>query len=447
MNFINDFFKLKEKGTTVTKELIAGITTFLSMSYILVVNPIILSDGTGMSKSGIFIATVIAAALGTLVMGLLANYPVALAPGMGVNAFFSATVIGIMGYTYQQALAAVFISGILFLVISVTSLREKIINAIPKNLKLAVGAGIGFFIAFVGLKGSGIITYLTAGDVIPMLGDLADPAILVAVFGLVVTVILYLLKVPASIFIGLVITALFAVITGQAGQLGEMKFSDHHLGDFWDGIVNGKWDFKFFVVIFTFLFIDFFDTAGTLVTVGRRAGMLNEEGELEGSSNALLADAIATVVGAAAGTSTTTSYIESLSGVEVGGRTGLTSVFTGLLFILAIFLYPLTGYVTSAVTAPALIMVGILMASQLKEIEWDDIAIAIPAFITIIIMPLAYSISTGIALGFIFYPLTLILTKRRKEVNTIMYILGAVFLIYFLVSSNTVMDPIYDLFK
>lgn len=447
MNFINDFFKLKEKGTTITRELIAGITTFLSMAYILAVNPMILSDGTGMNPNGIFLATIIAAAVGTLVMGLVANYPVALAPGMGVNAFFSATVIGIMGYTYQQALAAVFISGILFLVISVTSLREKIINAIPKNLKLAVGAGIGFFIAFVGLKGSGIITYLTVDGVVPMLGDLADPAVLVAVFGLVVTVILYLLKVPASIFIGLVITALFAGLTGQAGTLDKMDFSQHHLGSFWDGIVNGHWDFKFFVVIFTFLFIDFFDTAGTLVTVGRRAGLLNEEGELEGSSKALLADSIATVVGAAAGTSTTTSYIESLSGVETGGRTGLTSVFTGILFILSIFLLPLTGYITSAVTAPALIMVGILMASQLKEIEWDDIAIAIPAFITIIIMPLAYSISTGIALGFIFYPLTLILTKRRKEVNTIMYILGVVFLIYFLVSSNTVMDPIYDLFK
>ncbi len=458
MDFVKDFFKLEEKGTSVGRELIAGLTTFLSMAYILVVNPMILG-ATGMDPSGVFIATVIAAAVGTLVMGIVANYPIALAPGMGVNAFFTYTVVFTMGYSYQQALAAVFISGILFLIISFTGIREKIINAIPNNLKLAVGAGIGLFIAFIGLKNSGIVTYdsgtlvefgtsnPTPSKVIPMLGDLADPAILVAVIGLIITIILYVLKIRAAIFIGLVITTLVSVALGQSGTLETMDFNNHLIGEFWDGITDGIWNFKFFIVIFTFLFIDFFDTTGTLVTVGRRAGLVNEEGELVGSNKALFADATATVVGSIAGTSTTTSYIESLSGVEAGGRTGLTSVFTGLLFILSIFLLPFTGYITFAVTAPALIMVGILMASQLKEIDWEDIAVAIPAFLTIIIMPLAYSISTGIALGFIFYPITLIVSKRGKEVNPIMYFLAFIFLIYFLVSSNTVMDPIYDFFK
>ncbi len=460
MKVFNDFFKLQEKGTTLTKELIAGLTTFLSMAYILAVNPTILgTPGTGMDPGGVFIATVIAAAVGTLVMGLVANYPVALAPGMGMNAFFTYTVIFTLGYSFQQALAGIFISGILFLILAFSGIREKVINAIPNNLKLAVGAGIGFFIAFIGLKNSGIITYdpgtLTdpvtgdpsPGSVIPMLGDLANPAILVAVIGLIITIILYVLRVPASIFIGLILTAIVSAILGQSGTAESVGVNEYHIGAFWKGFTEGTWDFKFFIVIFTFLFLDFFDTAGTLVTVGRRAGLVSEEGQLQDSSRALFADATATVVGAVAGTSSTTSYIESLSGVEAGGRTGLTSVFTGLFFILSLVLLPFLGYVTFAVTAPALVMVGILMASQLKEIEWEDLAVAVPAFLTIIAMPLAYSISTGIALGFIFYPITLIATKRHKEVNTIMYILAAVFLIYFVVSSNTVMDPIYNLFK
>jgi len=458
MKIINDFFKLQEKGSTIGKELIAGITTFLSMAYILVANPLILSDGAGMDKGGVFIATVIAAAVGTLVMGLLANYPVALAPGMGMNAFFAFTVAlpvayGGMGYTYQQALAGVFVSGLIFVLLAISGIREKIINAIPNNLKLAVGAGIGLFIAFIGLKGSGIITYTLPVDgvnptqVFPKLGDLGDPAILVAVIGLLITIILYVKKVPAAIFLGLILTTIVSIILGQSGEAIEFDFSNNHIGSLFEGFKSGVWDFRFFIVIFTLLFLDFFDTAGTLVTVGRRAGLVNEEGVLQGSSKALLADATATVIGAVAGTSSTTSYIESLSGVEAGGRTGLTSVFTAILFMLSIFLLPLSGFVTFAVTAPALIMIGILMASQLKEIEWNDLAVAVPAFLTILIMPLAYSISVGIALGFIFYPITLIATKRHKEVNPIMYILAVVFIIYFLTSSNTVMDPIYDLFK
>ncbi|QVK19647.1 NCS2 family permease [Mycoplasmatota bacterium] len=451
---MNDYFRLQEKGTTVTKELIAGLTTFLSMAYILGVNPGILSTpGTEMNFNGVFIATVVAAALGTLIMGILANYPVALAPGMGMNAFFTYTVIFTMGYKFEQALAGIFISGIIFLILALTGVREKIINAIPNNLKLAVGAGIGFFIAFIGLKNSGIITYLpndNPAEIIPTLGDLGNPAILVAVIGLIITIILYVLKVPAAIFLGLVITTIVSVLFGQSqsGAAQAINFKEDHLfGAFFKGFTDGTWDFKFFIVIFTFLFLDFFDTAGTLVTVGRRAGLVSKEGQLLGSKKALVADATATVIGAVSGTSSTTSYVESLSGVEAGGRTGLTSVFTGLFFVLSIVLLPLTGYITAAVTAPALIMVGILMASQLKEIDWDDTAVAVPAFLTIIAMPLAYSISTGIALGFIFYPITLLVSKRHKEINVIMYILAVVFILYFLVSSNTVMDPIYDLFK
>ncbi len=462
MDFIKDYFKLEEKGSTITKELIAGITTFLSMAYILIVNPMILGS-TGMDKGAVFIATVIAAAVGTLVMGLLANYPVALAPGMGMNAFFAFTVClpvaaGGMGYSWQQALAGIVISGLIFVCLAVSGVREKIINAIPNNLKLAVGAGIGLFIAFIGLKESGILTYTLPRDaagaltndplnVIPKLGDLGNPAILVAVIGLILTIILYVLRVPAAIFIGLVLTTIVSVLMGQSGDAMKFDLGKNYIGSFVDGFKSGTWDFKFFIVIFTFLFLDFFDTAGTLVTVGRRAGLVSEEGKLVGSGKALLADATATVVGAMVGTSSTTSYIESLSGVESGGRSGLASVFTGLLFILSIVLLPITGYITSAVTAPALIMVGILMASQLKDIEWGEISIAIPAFLTMIIMPLAYNISIGIALGFIFYPITFLVTKRHKEVNLIMYILAIVFIIYFVISSDTVMAPIYDLFK
>jgi AGZA family xanthine/uracil permease-like MFS transporter len=449
MQFIKDFFKIEEKGTTIGRELVAGLTTFLSMAYILVVNPMILSDA-GMDKGAVFIATIIAAAVGTLVMALLANYPVALAPGMGMNAFFTYTVVLTMGYTWQQGLAGIIISGTLFLILALTGVREKIINAIPNNLKLAVGAGIGFFIAFIGLRESGIITFIPNEDpsqILPTLGDLGNPAILVAVIGLIITIILYVLRVPAAIFLGLVLTTVVSVIMGQSSSGSEFDLSNNYIGSFVDGFKEGTWDFKFYIVIFTFLFLDFFDTAGTLVTVGRRAGLVSDDGKLQGSGKALFADATATVVGAAVGTSSTTSYIESLAGVEAGGRTGLTSVFTGLMFIASLAFLPLTGYITSAVTAPALIMVGILMATQLKEIDWHDNAVAIPAFLTIISMPLAYSISTGIALGFVFYPLTLLLSKRHKEVNLIMYILSIVFIIYFIVSSPTVMDPIYDFFK
>lgn len=462
MKFINDFFKIEEKGSTFRKELLAGLTTFLAMAYILFVNSNVLSV-TGMKPGPVFTATAIAAIVGTLIMGIYANYPVALAPGMGMNALFAYTITSASGYnfTWQEALAAVFISGLIFLAISFTGVREKVINAIPQDLKYAVGAGIGLFIAFIGLKGAGIVSYDPyaldkPSNVVPILGDLSSPLVLLAIIGLAITVILYVLKVPAAVFLGIILTSIVGIVwraileaSGKAALAAGLpllpdkiiKLPDApYFGEFIKGFGSYDWGnfesiFTFIIVIFTLLFLDFFDTAGTLVSVGERSGLLDEEGKLKDSGKALAADAVATVVGATVGTSTTTSYVESLSGIEVGGRTGLTAVFVALFFFIALFFSPLLSVVTTSVTAPALIFVGILMSTQLGKVNWNDIAIAIPAFITIIIMPLAYSISTGIAVGFIFYPISMLAAKRYKEVSITMYILSLVFLAYFIVTT------------
>lgn len=449
MESIKRFFKLEERGTTVSRELVAGLTTFLAMAYILFVNPIILgTDGTGMEPERVFTATVIAAVIGTLIMGLLANYPVALAPGMGMNAFFTFTVVLGLGYTWQQALAGVFISGIVFIILSISGIREKIINAIPQNLKYAVGAGIGMFIAFIGLQISSSIDGIIVGnpDTLVDLGNLSNPHVLLTLFGLLLIIVLYLLRVKGAIIFGMIGTAIVGLIfRGIISEsyltfwpsLPKLEFNieaPHFLG-FVEGFgADSVWDVKFFFVIFIFLFVDFFDTAGTLVTVGERAGLF-VNGELKDSGKALLADSTATVVGAIAGTSSTTSYVESLSGIEAGGRTGLTSVFTAIFFALALFLSPLLSLFTAPVTAPVLIFVGILMASQLGKIEWGELEVAIPAFLTILAMPLTYSVADGIAIGFIFYPITMALRGRRKEVHPIMFILGCVFILYFVVTS------------
>ena len=434
-------FKLSSKGTNVKTELLAGLTTFLTMAYILAVNPLILGDA-GMPANSVFLATAIAAALASIIMGLLANYPIALAPGMGVNAFFTYTVVFGFGFTWQAALAAVFISGILFLIVSVTGIRKLVINAIPRQLKLAIGAGIGFFIAFIGLKNAGFIVANEATFV--SLGNLKDPVVLLAVFGILVTVALIAKKVKAAVFYGLVITAVVGIALGLAGIEGmpaapaftdfaNLDFSMPTLGAFISGFdelfANPKW----LVVIFSFLFVDFFDTAGTLVAVANRTNLVNEEGELENVERALLADAIGTVAGAALGTSTVTSYIESTAGVEVGGRTGLTSVTTGVLFLLSVVLMPLLVSVNSTVTAPALIVVGILMAQQLGGIEWDDFISASSGFVAIITMILTYSISDGIAFGFITYAIAMLAAGRGKEVKPAIWALLLVFIAYFAV--------------
>lgn len=432
-------FKIKEKNTSVKTEIIAGLTTFLAMAYILGLNPIILADA-GMDKASVFLATAISAGIASILMGVIANYPVALAAGMGVNALFAYTVCGQMGMSWQAGLAAVFVSGIIFVVISVTGIRKAIINAIPKQLKLAIGAGIGFFIAFVGLKNAGIVAASPATFV--TLGNLSDPTVLLAICGILVTIVLVVKRVPAGVFIGMVITAVIGVICGTMGMKGmptlpsslvETNFHLGAAGAFASGFGELFADpFKAFVALFSFLFVDFFDTAGTLVAIGNRIGIINEKGELENAERALLADAVGTVAGAALGTSTVTSFVESTSGVEVGGRTGLTACTSGVLFFISILFAPIIlSTVTSAVTAPALVVVGIMMAQQLKGIDWDDIVYAASGFVTVIAMILTYSISNGIAFGFIAYAIAMVANKRTKDIHPIVWVLIVIFVAYF----------------
>mgnify|MGYP001136624326 CR=1 FL=1 len=430
-------FKLKEKGTSVKTELIAGLTTFLAMAYILAVNPGMLGI-TGMSVQSVFLATAISAGISSIIMGVLANYPVALAPGMGVNALFAFTLCGSMGYSWQAALAAVFLSGIIFILISVTGVRKMIINAIPAQLKLAIGAGIGFFIAFIGLKNAGIIVANESTFV--ALGKLSEPTVLLAVFGLVITLFLLAKKVSAAVFVGLVITAVVGVICGLMGiegmpmlpqQVFSFDFEMPTLGAFASGFGELFSNPNTFIALFSLLFVDFFDTAGTLLGVANRANLVDENGELERIEPALLSDAIGTTIGAILGTSTVTSFVESTSGVESGGRTGLTACTTGILFLLSVFFYPLLSTITNAVTAPALIVVGILMAQQLGGIDWNDFVFAAAGFTTVIMMILCYSISNGIALGFITYAVAMVGTNRTKEIKPIVWVLVAIFIVYF----------------
>ncbi|MEF9961715.1 MAG: NCS2 family permease [Erysipelotrichaceae bacterium] len=437
---LEKLFKLKEKNTNVKTEIIAGITTFLAMAYILGVNPAILGDA-GMDKGAVFMATALSAGFASILMGVIANYPVSLAAGMGVNALFAYTICGVMGYSWQAALAGVFVSGLIFVVISVTGIRKLIINAIPKQLKLAIGAGIGFFIAFVGLKNAGIIVASPATFV--TLGSLGEPTVLLAIFGILLTIALLAKKVPAAVFIGMITTAILGIACGSIFSLKgmpvlpssifETQFSMSAAGGFIDGFgelfANPM---NAFVIIFSFLFVDFFDTAGTLVAIANRIGLVNEKGELENVEKALLADAVGTVVGAALGTSTVTSFVESTSGVEVGGRTGLTAVVTGLLFFVSVLFAPVVlASVTNAVTAPALVVVGILMAQQLKGIDWDNFIYATAGFVTVIAMILTYSISNGIAFGFIAYSIAMVASGKAKEVHPTVWALLVIFIIYF----------------
>lgn len=438
MNFLDSYFHLSEKGTNVKTEVIAGITTFLAMAYILGVNPMILADA-GMDIESVFTATALSAAVASIIMGVMANYPVALAAGMGVNALFAYTICGAMGYSWQAALAAVFLSGVIFVIISVTGVRKMIIDAIPVQLKLAIGAGIGFFIAFVGLKNAGII--IASESTFVGMGNFSDATVLLAIFGILVTIFCVVKKVPAAVFVGLVVTAIAGVILGMVGFENMPVFGGVFAFDFKLGaagaFMNGFTElfanpFNAIVVIFSFLFVDFFDTAGTLVAVGTEVGLVNDKGELEGAERALLADSIGTVFGAAIGTSTVTSFVESSSGVGVGGRTGLTAVVTGILFLLSIFISPLVlSLITNAVTAPALVVVGVMMARQMKGIDWDNMVYAVSAFITIISMILTYSISNGIAFGFVAYTVAMISAGKTKEIHPTVWVLMVIFVLYF----------------
>ena len=436
-------FQLSKKHTNVKTEIIAGLTTFLAMAYILAVNPGMLS-ATGMPMQAVFMATAVSSGIASILMGVLANYPVALAPGMGVNALFTYTVCLTYGYSWEAALATVFVSGLLFVIISVTGLRRMIINAIPKNMKLAIGAGIGFFIAFIGFINGGIVV----GDpsTLVALGNFKDPVVLLSLAGLLLTIVLMAKNVNGAVFIGIVLTTVLGIVMRMFGLEGisaalpavptgvisvNLDFST--VGAFVRGFGDMISQPTFPVVLFSFLFVDFFDTAGTLVAVGNNIGLVNEDGELENVEKALLADSVGTVVGAALGTSTVTSFVESGSGVAAGGRTGLTAVTTGVCFLLSVFFYPILSVITSAATAPALIIVGVLMAQQLKDIDWPDFSTAVPAFLTVIIMVLGYSISDGIAFGFIAYTVAKLAAGKTSEIQPIVYILDLIFVIYFLV--------------
>ncbi|PTH70811.1 guanine permease, partial [Staphylococcus agnetis] len=421
------YFRFDEHQTNFKREILGGLTTFLSMAYILAVNPQVLSlagvDGVPadqkMDQGAIFVATALAAFVGCLFMGIIARYPIALAPGMGLNAFFAFTVVLTMGIPWQTGLTGVLFSGFIFAILTATGLRETIINAIPFEMKMAVSSGIGLFITFVGLQSSGIITNQDATLV--TLGKLTEPHVLLAVFGIVITIVLYAKKVPGAIFIGMVITAIAGLITQQiappSGVIGKVPSIAPTFGAAFEAFQDPAQLFtvQFLIVILTFLFIDFFDTAGTIVAVASQAGFMKNN-RLPRAGRALFSDSLATMVGAVFGTTTTTSYIESTSGVAVGARTGFASIVTGICFLLALFFSPLMAVVTPAVTTPALVVVGVLMASNLASISWKNFEVAVPAFVTIIMMPLSYSIATGIACGFIFYPITMVLTKRHREV-------------------------------
>ncbi|GIN63893.1 guanine permease [Robertmurraya siralis] len=439
---MKNYFQFEQLGTNYRREIIGGVTTFLSMAYILVVNPLMLSladvpdlpDEMRMNMGAVFVATAVAAAIGSLLMGLIAKYPIALAPGMGLNAFFAFTVVLTMGVPWQHALGGVFISGVIFVILTLSGFREKIINAIPAELKYAVSAGIGLFITFVGAQNAGIIVNDDATLVV--LGDIHDGNVLLAVFGIIITVILMTRGVNGGIFIGMVITAIAGMLLGLIDRPEKIVDSIPSIAPTFGAAFGAFSDSSFFttqmlVVVLTFLFVDFFDTAGTLVGVANQAGLMKDN-KLPRAGKALFADAVATVSGAVLGTSTTTSYIESSAGVAAGARTGFASIVTAVLFLLSLFFFPVLSVVTSAVTAPALIIVGVLMVASLGKIDWTKFEIAVPAFLTILAMPLTYSIATGIAIGFIFYPITMIVKGRTKEIHPIMYGLFVVFVLYFI---------------
>ena len=450
---VEKIFKLKEHGTNVKTEVAAGITTFMTMAYILAVNPNVLSS-TGMDSTAVLLATCLASFIGTLCMAFMANLPFALSAGMGLNAYMAYTVCGNLGYSWQVALLAVFIEGIIFIVLSLTKVREAIFDAIPLPLKRAVSVGIGLFIAFIGLQNAGLAvdsaTLVTLTDFTENFST-AGICALLAVIGLLIMSVLYIKKVKGAILIGIVVTWILGIIcelTGLYVPNAETEFftlipSFHmtdfsKLGDTFGQCFNVDFDavgiFNFIVVIFSFLFVDLFDTLGTLIGVSTKAGLLDKEGKLPGIRPALMADAVATTAGAVLGTSTTTTFVESSAGTAAGGRTGLTALTTAVLFLLSMFLAPIFIAIPAFATAPALILVGFLMFSTVSEIKVDEknYASAIPAYLCVIAMPLFYSISEGIAIGVISYVIINLACGKRKEINPIMYVLAVMFVLKYI---------------
>ncbi|MGB9787341.1 MULTISPECIES: NCS2 family permease [Dictyoglomus] len=431
------YFGFREKGTSWSNEIIAGLTTFVTMAYILFVNPNILGDA-GMPKSAVLMATAIGAGIATLTMGLYAKLPFALAPGMGLNAYFAYSVCHGFGLPWQVALGAVFIDGIIFLILSILPVRKWIIQSIPLNIKLATSVGIGLFIALIGLRSAGIVVKSDATLV--TLGSLKTPETLLSIFGIIVIALLMALNVKGNILLGIIITTIVgAFVKGSNGE-----YITHFTGNIialpnWGEFsktflaldILGALKWGFFSIIFTFTFVDMFDTVGTISGLASKLNILKEDGSFEGAERALVSDAVGTIAGALCGTSTITTYIESAAGIAEGGKTGAVSLVTGLLFLLSIILWPLAGIIPSAATAPALVIVGFLMMEPILKINFKDIAEALPAFVTIIAMPFTYSVANGLILGILSYVLLKILTGKFKDLNPVLIILSILFILYF----------------
>ncbi|MGB9679083.1 MAG: NCS2 family permease [Thermoanaerobacteraceae bacterium] len=439
---VEKLWKLEEHNTNAKTEILAGITTFITMAYIMFVNPIILKE-TGMNAGAVFVATCLSAAIGTLMMAFYANYPFAQAPGMGLNAFFTYTVVLTMGYTWQEALAAVFFSGIIFILITISGLREMIVDSIPMSLKYAVSGGIGLFIAFIGLKNAGIIVPNQATYI--GFGNLTEPATLLAIGGLFITAILMSKNIKGSILLGILITTVLGIFVGIV-KLPDgftlMKMPPSIAPTFLKLDIKGLLGIgknvavisvitSFLYVVLSFTFVDLFDTIGTFIGTGSKAGMLDKNGKMPNMKKGLLSDAIATTVGSLIGTSTVTTYVESAAGIAEGGRTGLTALTTGILFLIALFFSPIALLVPTQATAPALIIVGVLMMGSIKNINFDDFTEAMPAFLAIAVMPFTFSIANGIAAGLIAYPIVKLAAGKAKEIHPIVYILAFLFILRF----------------
>ncbi|MDK4210918.1 NCS2 family permease [Enterococcus mundtii] len=424
---ILSYFEIDALSTTVKREILAGFTTFISMAYILFVNPTVLG-ASGMDEGAVFTATALASAIGCILMGVVARYPIGTAPALGINAFFAYSVCLGMGIPWETALAGVFVASLIFILITIFKLREMIIDAIPTDLKFAISGGIGLFIAFLGLSEGGLI--VANESTLVGLGSLSVGSTWLTIFGLVITAVLLVRRVPGGIFIGMVATTFLGLVTGLIPMPSQLVAAApslkptflvalKHVGD-----INSL---QMWVVVLTFLLVTFFDTAGTLVGLANQAGFM-QDNKMPRVGKALASDSTAMLAGSLLGTSPVGAFVESSAGIAVGGRSGLTAITTGILFLFGLFFSPLLSVVTSQVTAPALILVGVLMAQSLRQIEWGKMEIAIPAFLILIGMPLTYSISDGIALGFIFYPITMLAAKRGKEVSPIMYALFFVFI-------------------
>lgn len=434
-------FKLKENNTNLCTELLAGLTTFMTAAYIIVVNPGIISGieqalpGKGMPMDGVLIATILSTAVATLLMGLLANYPFVLAPGMGLSAYFTHSVVLHMGYSWQVALGAVFISGVVFLILSLARIREMIIDSVPQSIRYAITAGIGLFIAFIGLKNAGIIVAAEETTFVA-LGDLSKGSTFLAMLGLIITGVLVALKVKGALLIGIIATALigalpfFGVTQVPSGVVAMPNWSE--FGEVFMKLdIMGALNIGFLNIIFSFLFVDMFDTVGTLIGISEKAGLLRN-GRLERATPALLSDSLGTIVGAGLGTPTLTTYAESATGVAYGGRTGLTAVTVAVLFLLSLIFIPLIRVIPQAATTPSLVIVGVMMMGSVTKINWDDLTEALPAFMAIIVMPFTFSIANGIAVAYILFVLIKLCTGRGRSVHILAYILCILFILKFI---------------